>query len=127
MTVTLMSFGYSFGIPNEADIILDVRFLPNPFFVDHLKRLTGEEKGVQDYVLKWPEAKEFITRFQDFIKFLIPLYQKEGKSYLTIAIGCTGGRHRSVVIVSELGKILKKALGKGRAVLEMRHRDLRKG
>ncbi len=127
MTVTLMSFGYSFGMPYEADIILDVRFLPNPFFVDHLKRLTGEEKGVQDYVLKWPEAKEFITRFQDFIKFLIPLYQKEGKAYLTIAIGCTGGRHRSVVIVGELGKILKKALGKGRAVLEMRHRDLEKG
>ncbi len=127
MAVTLMSFGYSFGIPYEADIILDVRFLPNPFFVDRLKRRTGEEKDVREYVLKWPEAKEFIERFQDFTRFLIPLYQKEGKAYLTMAIGCTGGRHRSVVIVNELGAILKKALGTKRAFLEIKHRDLEKG
>ncbi len=127
MTVTLMSFGYSFGIPDEADIVFDVRFLPNPFFVDQLKRLTGEAKSVREYVLKWPEAQEFITRFQDFIKFLIPLYEKEGKAYLTIAVGCTGGRHRSVVIVDELEKILKRALGKQGALMEMKHRDLEKG
>jgi UPF0042 nucleotide-binding protein len=126
MAVTLMSFGYSFGIPYEADIILDVRFLPNPFFVDHLKRLTGEQKGVREYVLKWPEAKEFIRRFQDLIKFLIPLYEKEGKAYLTIAVGCTGGRHRSVVIVRELGIILKKGLGDKGKLLEIKHRDLAK-
>ncbi|NIQ38232.1 MAG: RNase adapter RapZ [Proteobacteria bacterium] len=126
MAVTLMSFGYSFGIPYEADIILDVRFLPNPFFVDHLKRLTGEQKGVREYVLKWPEAKEFIRRFQDLIKFLIPLYEKERKAYLTIAVGCTGGRHRSVVIVRELGVILKKSLGDKGKLLEVKHRDLEK-
>jgi UPF0042 nucleotide-binding protein len=127
MVVTLMSFGYSFGIPYEADIILDVRFLPNPFFVDHLKRLTGEERDVREYVLKWPETGEFISRFQDFVRFLIPLYEKEGKAYLTIAIGCTGGRHRSVVIVDELGTFLEKALVDKGALLEKKHRDVRKG
>lgn len=127
MAVTLMSFGYGFGIPYEADIILDVRFLPNPFFINNLKRLTGEERDVREYVLRWPETKEFIARFQDFIKFLIPLYEKEGKAYLTIAIGCTGGRHRSVVIVNELGTILRKALRNKEATLEIRHRDMEKG
>jgi UPF0042 nucleotide-binding protein len=127
MAVTFMSFGYGFGIPFEADIILDVRFLPNPFFVNHMKRLTGEEKEVRDYVLKWPETKEFVEKLQDFVTFLIPLYEKEGKVYLTIAIGCTGGRHRSVVIANELWTILRKGLrGKG-AFVEIRHRDLEKG
>jgi len=127
MALTLMSFGYSFGIPYEADIILDVRFLPNPFFINHLKRLTGEERDVREYVLRWPEAREFIARFLDFVKFLIPLYEKEGKAYLTIAIGCTGGRHRSVVIVKELGTILRDALENKGALLDVRHRDLGKG
>ncbi len=127
MAVTLMSFGYSFGIPYDADIILDVRFLPNPFFINGLKRLTGVEREVREYVLKWPETKAFIARFQDLVTFLIPLYEKEGKAYLTLAIGCTGGRHRSVVIVEELGAILRKALGDEDAFLEVRHRDLGKG
>jgi len=127
MALTVMSFGYSFGIPYEADIILDVRFLPNPFFINHLKRLTGEERDVREYVLRWPEAREFIARFLDFVKFLIPLYEKEGKAYLTIAIGCTGGRHRSVVIVKELGTILRDALENNGALLDIRHRDLGKG
>jgi UPF0042 nucleotide-binding protein len=127
MAVTLMSFGYGFGIPYEADIILDVRFLPNPYFVNHLKRLTGEEREIREYVLKWPETKEFIARFRDFVTFLIPLYEKEGKAYLTIAIGCTGGRHRSVVIVNKLGTILRKTLKDKGVFAEIRHRDLGKG
>jgi UPF0042 nucleotide-binding protein len=127
MAVTLMSFGYGFGLPYEADIILDVRFLPNPFFVDHLKRRTGREREVREYVLKWPESKEFVTRFQDFVAFLIPLYEKEGKAYLTIAIGCTGGRHRSVVIVERLGEILRNTQGAREASIQIRHRDLDKG
>jgi UPF0042 nucleotide-binding protein len=127
MAVTLMSFGYSFGIPHEADIVLDVRFLANPFFVNHLKKLSGEDKDVRDYVLKWPETREFFARFREFINFLLPLYRKEGKAYLTIAIGCTGGRHRSVVIVDELGAMLRKTLEKDGALLSIRHRDLGKG
>jgi UPF0042 nucleotide-binding protein len=126
MAVTLMSFGYSFGIPYEADIVLDVRFLPNPYFINHLKRLTGEQEDVRDYVLKWPETAQFINRCQNFVRFLIPLYEKEGKAYLTIAIGCTGGRHRSVVITNELGAILRKSLRKKTALLSIRHRDLGK-
>lgn len=127
MAITLMSFGYSFGIPYDADIILDVRFLANPFFVNHLKRLTGEQREVREYVLGWPETNEFIARFRDFIKYLLPLYEKEGKAYLTIAIGCTGGRHRSVVIVNELGTILRKTLSEKGGLLAIRHRDLGKG
>jgi len=127
MAVTLMSFGYSFGIPYEADIVLDVRFLPNPFFVNHLKKHTGDQKDVREYVLKWPETHGFVKKFQEFVKFLIPLYEKEGKAYLTIAIGCTGGRHRSVVIVNELGAILSGILKDRGAPLTIQHRDLGKG
>ncbi len=127
MAVTLTSFGYSFGIPHEADIVVDVRFVANPFFVNHLKRLTGEDKDVRDYVLKWPETIDFVKRLVDFITFLLPLYQKEGKAYLTIAIGCTGGRHRSVVIVNELGAMLRKILGDKGGPLSIRHRDVGKG
>lgn len=127
MAVTLLSFGYSFGIPHEADIVVDVRFVANPYFVNHLKRLTGEDKDVRDYVLKWPETIDFVKRLVDFITFLLPLYQKEGKAYLTIAIGCTGGRHRSVVIVNELGAMLRKVLGDKGVSLSTRHRDVGKG
>ena len=127
MAVTLLSFGYSFGIPHEADIVVDVRFVANPYFVNHLKRLTGEDKDVRDYVLKWPETIDFVKRLVDFITFLLPLYQKEGKAYLTIAIGCTGGRHRSVVILNELGAMLRKALGDKGVSLSTRHRDVGKG
>jgi UPF0042 nucleotide-binding protein len=127
MAITLMSFGYGFGTPYEADIVLDVRFLPNPFFISHLKRLNDKEQEVKEYVLKWPETKEFLERFQDFVKFLIPLYQTEGKAYLTIAIGCTGGRHRSVVIVNELGALLGEVLKDKGGFVEIRHRDLGKG
>jgi UPF0042 nucleotide-binding protein len=127
MAVTVMSFGYSFGLPYEADIVFDVRFLPNPYFVDALKQLTGEQEEVANYVLKWPEAEEFIRRTLDFVDFLIPLYEREGKSYLTIAVGCTGGKHRSVVVVNRLGVVLGSLLKKKDSMLlEIRHRDLGK-
>ena len=107
MTVTLLSFGYSFGIPFEADLLLDVRFLPNPYFVEELKRLKGENPKITEYVLQWEETKEFLQRVQEFIRFLLPLYIRERKTHLTIAVGCTGGRHRSIVIVNRLAEMLR--------------------
>jgi len=127
MSVTLLSFGYSFGIPYEADLLLDVRFLPNPYFVEELKRLKGDDPRVANYVLQWEEAKEFLQRIQEFIRFLLPLYEREGKSQLTIGIGCTGGKHRSVVIVNELAKGLRQELPPQGAMLFVRHRDMEKG
>jgi UPF0042 nucleotide-binding protein len=127
MTVTLVSFGYSFGIPYEADLLWDVRFLPNPYFVEELKRLTGEDERVAEYVLQWEETGEFLERLQAFIRFLLPLYEREGKTQLTVAIGCTGGRHRSVVIANRLAEmILEELRGRG-ANLFLRHRDVEKG
>ena len=127
MSVTLLSFGYSFGIPYEADLLLDVRFLPNPYFVEELKRLKGDDPRIANYVLQWEEAKEFLRRIQEFIHFLLPLYEREGKSQLTIGIGCTGGKHRSVVIVNELAKGLRQGLPPQGAMLFVRHRDVEKG
>ena len=127
MTVTLLSFGYSFGIPYEADLLLDVRFLPNPYFVEELKRLKGEDSKVRDYVLQWEETREFLSRLHEFISFLIPLYEREGKTHLTIAVGCTGGRHRSVVIVNQLAETLRRSLSERGLRLSVRHRDAEKG
>ncbi len=127
MTITLLSFGYSYGIPLEADLLVDVRFLPNPYFIDELKPLTGEDPQVAEYVLKWDETREFLRRFRGLVKFLIPLYKKEGKSYLTIAIGCTGGRHRSIVVANTVEAYLRKSLKGGDVILRMTHRDIGKG
>ncbi len=127
MTVTLLSFGYSFGIPYEADLLLDVRFLPNPYFVEDLKRLGGEDPRVKDYLLQWEETRELLRRVHEFIGFLIPLYKREGKTHLTIAVGCTGGRHRSVVVVNELAGMLGPDLVGQGARLTVRHRELKKG
>ena len=127
MSLTLLSFGYSFGIPFESDLLLDVRFLPNPYFVEELKRLTGEDSRVAEYVLQWEEAKEFLRRVQDFIQFLLPLYEREGKTQLTIAIGCTGGRHRSIVIANRLAGMLQKEGAYKTIILHVRHRDVEKG
>jgi len=127
MSVTLLSFGYSFGIPYEADLLLDARFLPNPYFVEELKRLRGDDLRIANYVLQWEEAKEFLRRIQEFIRFLLPLYEREGKSQLTIGIGCTGGKHRSVVIVNELAKGLGQGLPPQGPMLFVRHRDVEKG
>lgn len=123
MKVTLLSFGYSYGLPTEADIVMDVRLLPNPFFVRELRGLTGENAKVKDYVLKQEETTTFLERFGEMIEYLIPLYEKEGKSYLTIAIGCTGGKHRSVVITEHLTAMLRQ---RGKEVT-VRHRDIERG
>ncbi len=127
MTISLLSFGYSYGIPLEADLLVDVRFLHNPYFIEELKRLTGEDPQVAEYVLKWDETQEFLRRFRELVKFLIPLYKKEGKSYLTIAIGCTGGRHRSIVVVNTVEAYLRKSLKGEDVILRTTHRDIEKG
>jgi UPF0042 nucleotide-binding protein len=102
MQIRLKSFGFKHGIPQDADIIMDVRFLPNPFFVPELNPLNGKQEQIQNFVLQSDVGRIFIEKFQEFIEFLIPLYEKEGKAYLTVAIGCTGGRHRSVAVTSRL-------------------------
>ena len=127
MTVTLLSFGYSFGIPYEADLLFDVRFLPNPYFVEELKRLRGDNPKVAEYVLQWEETKEFLKRVQDFIRFLFPLYMRERKTHLTIAVGCTGGRHRAVVIANRVKEMLSDESAQKGVVLTVRHRDSEKG
>lgn len=127
MTLTLLSFGYSFGIPFEADIMMDVRFIPNPYFVEDLKTLRGDHPKVVEYVLQSKEAEEFLKRLLEFIKFLIPVFEKEGKTHMTIAIGCTGGKHRSIVIVNRLAEILKDWLLEREIFLNIRHRDAEKG
>ena len=120
LSVSLVSFGYKNGIPLGVDLLFDVRFLPNPHFVPELKPLTGLDKPVREFVLKEPQTEEFLKRLVGFLDFLIPLYKKEGKAYLTIGIGCTGGRHRSPAIVECLSEILKE---KDQPV-EVIHRDI---
>jgi UPF0042 nucleotide-binding protein len=119
LTVSLVSFGYKFGLPTDADLVFDCRFLPNPFFVDELRPKTGLEPAVADYVLKRDDTQEFLRRVEELLAFTLPRYQREGKSYLTIAIGCTGGRHRSVVLVEALRRRLEAS---GVRAL-VRHRD----
>jgi UPF0042 nucleotide-binding protein len=108
MQILVMSFGFKHGVPIDVDNVLDVRFLPNPHWVEEMRPLTGLDEPVRRYVLGQPEAKEFLERAEYLLKFLVPAYVKEGKSYLTIAIGCTGGRHRSVVLVEEIADRLRK-------------------
>lgn len=106
LVVTVVSFGYKYGIPLDADLVMDVRFLPNPYYVKELKDLSGEDKKVQDYVMASPETNIFIERFGKMLKDLVPYYIREGKSHLVIAIGCTGGQHRSVALANKLKTIL---------------------
>lgn len=120
LTVNIMSFGYKKGIPLETDLVFDVRFIPNPFYLSSMKHLTGNSKKVRDYVMKWPESKTFVEKIEDLIQYLIPFYMKEGKSQLVIAFGCTGGQHRSVVLANEF---LDKLSEQGRRV-NVTHRDL---
>jgi UPF0042 nucleotide-binding protein len=127
MTVTLLSFGYSFGIPFEADIILDVRFLPNPYFVKELRGFKGDHPKVSEYVMQWQETKELLRHLENLFHFLLPLYQREMKTHLTIAVGCTGGRHRSVVIANQLEEIFRDELTKMGLFLSVQHRDVEKG
>jgi len=108
LMVTVLSFGFKYGIPADADLVFDVRFLPNPFYIDELKHKTGNEKEVQDYVMSFPEAHTFIEKLADLVGFLIPNYVKEGKYQLVIGIGCTGGKHRSVTLANRLYEHMKK-------------------
>jgi len=117
--VTLLSFGFKHGLPAEADVVLDVRFLPNPYFVEALSASTGEEAAVSSFVVDNADAREFLDRAESLLTFLLPRAEREGKAYLTVAIGCTGGRHRSVAVVEELARRLPK-----RYPLTVRHRDL---
>jgi UPF0042 nucleotide-binding protein len=120
MAITFMSFGYKYGVPHDADIVLDVRFLSNPFFVEELKELTGNDKEVLDYVFNPPETKEFLKMTVDYLSFQIPLFEREGKSYLTVAVGCTGGKHRSVAVAG----YLKDIFSRGRDRVYSRNREL---
>ncbi|NOJ80271.1 RNase adapter RapZ [Myxococcus xanthus] len=105
-SLSIMSFGYRYGVPPQADLVLDVRFLPNPYFVPELKGLTGKVPKVAAYVLEREETQQFLEKVVDLCRFLFPRYQKEGKAYLTVALGCTGGKHRSVAIAAELTRRL---------------------
>jgi RNase adapter protein RapZ len=124
MVTRIVSFGFKFGAPVDADFVIDVRFLKNPFFVAELRPLRGTEREVVDYVLKQDETQEFLTKANDLFEFVLPRCEREGKSYLTIAIGCTGGRHRSVVLADALAAMLRKELGVRIGVL---HRDVDRG
>jgi RNase adapter protein RapZ len=120
--VTLLSFGFKHGLPAEADIVLDVRFLPNPFFVPQLSALSGEDESVARFVLDDPAAREYVDEAEKLLRLSVQGFLREGKSYATVAIGCTGGRHRSVTIAKELGRRLG-----GEFSLSIRHRDIQRG
>lgn len=120
LIITILSFGFKNGIPGDADLVFDVRFLPNPYYIDELKHKTGNDQEVRDYVMRFPEAEEFLDRLTDMMNFLIPAYVKEGKYQLVVAIGCTGGKHRSVTLARELYGRLKD---KGNYGLRLSHRD----
>jgi UPF0042 nucleotide-binding protein len=107
LQATVMSFGFKYGVPLDADMLFDCRFLPNPYWVEELRDLTGLDDPVKDYVLDGEEAQDFLGRIDGLFRFVLPLYLQEGKSYITLAIGCTGGKHRSVVIAQELSERIR--------------------
>lgn len=122
LMINILSFGFKHGIPADADLVFDVRFLPNPFYIEELKYLTGNDRGVQDYVMGYAEAGIFLDKLTDMLQFLIPNYMKEGKYQLVIAIGCTGGKHRSVTLANELyGRLKRQNAGYG---VTLSHRDI---
>jgi UPF0042 nucleotide-binding protein len=122
LSATILSFGFKHGLPAEADVVIDVRFLPNPYFVEALSALSGNDETVSRFVLASPEAREFMERTTDYLAYALPRYEREGKAYLTIAVGCTGGRHRSVAVANELARRLG-----GDRKFTVRHRDLERG
>jgi RNase adapter protein RapZ len=124
MVTRIVSFGFKYGTPVDADLVFDVRFLDNPYFVPELKPLTGLDEPVSSYVLASPETGEFLRRTRELLEYVLPKYEREGKSYLTIAIGCTGGRHRSVTVTEALARDLSVATAAPIAVL---HRDMHRG
>ena len=124
MMVTILSFGFKYGIPADSDMVMDVRFLPNPYYDVELRPKTGNDKEIQEFVMKYPEATEFIDKLEDLVQFLIPQYISEGKNQLVISIGCTGGKHRSVTLANEL---YQRMDGEDRDYgLKIEHRDLTK-
>ena len=124
LMVTILSFGFKHGIPADADLVFDVRFLPNPFYIEELKYKTGNDREVQDYVMGFPEAETFIEKLSDLLEFLIPNYVKEGKYQLVVGIGCTGGKHRSVTLANRLFERMKN---RGNYGLKIAHRDVGQG
>lgn len=121
MQVRIISFGFKYGLPSDADLVFDVRFLPNPHYVDSIKSLTGEDKQVKKYLWRWKETSTYYHKVKDLLEFSIPYYLKEGKTSLVIAIGCTGGRHRSVALAEELGQSMGSRFN-----LSIEHRDIGK-
>ena len=122
LMITVLSFGFKYGIPSDADLVFDVRFLPNPFYIEELKHQTGNDKPVQDYVKSFPECGQFVDKLEDMLRFLIPGYIQEGKYQLVVAIGCTGGQHRSVTIANELYERMKDG---GNYGIKIAHRDVK--
>jgi UPF0042 nucleotide-binding protein len=120
MRINIISFGFKYGVPPEADLLIDVRFLANPYFIPELKSLDGKTQEIKDFILKKSETRKFLKKFFNFIDYLLPLYEKEGKSYLTLAIGCTGGRHRSVTIAQTIYDHVSST----RKHTQMTHRDI---
>lgn len=121
--ITILSFGYKHGLPSDVDLLFDVRFIPNPFYIDELKSKTGMDQKVKEYVMSFEEARTFLAKLEDLLKFLIPNFVREGKNHLVIGIGCTGGKHRSVVMAGELYKLLSDNSGYG---INIQHRDVSK-
>ncbi|MBI4041423.1 MAG: RNase adapter RapZ [Deltaproteobacteria bacterium] len=122
LKIQLISFGYSFGVPSNVDLVMDVRFLPNPYFQEGLKELTGADAKVIDFITAQRETQGFMERFEGLLDYVVPLYQSEGKSYLSIGVGCTGGRHRSVAIC----ELLKNYFSKKKINVVLKHRDVQK-
>lgn len=123
LMITILSFGFKYGIPADADLVFDVRFLPNPYYIDELKRKTGNEKEVQDYVMGFEISHIFLEKLKDMLRFLIPNYVLEGKNQLVIAIGCTGGKHRSVTLANQLYESFQSQTEYG---LRIEHRDVQR-
>ena len=123
MAVNVTSFGFKYGVPIDADLVFDVRFLPNPYYIDSMRNLSGLDAPVHEFVMSFTQTNDFLEKLKDMLSFLLPLYTEEGKSLLTIAIGCTGGHHRSVTIASQLGTYIKSR-GYEASVT---HRDLSRG
>ena len=107
LMITVLSFGFKYGIPNDSDLVFDVRFIPNPYYIPDMRNKTGNDEEVREYVMSWKESQTFLTKMVDLVEFLIPNYIKEGKNQLVISIGCTGGKHRSVTLANALFKVLK--------------------
>lgn len=121
--VTVLSFGFKYGIPNDADLVFDVRFLPNPYYIEQLRHQTGNDKEIREFVMNSDAAKEFLKKLEDMVRFLIPNYISEGKHQLVVAIGCTGGKHRSVTLANELYEALNHEENYG---IKIEHRDIEK-